>query len=72
MSTPDVRRVNTQYPRNTRCQAQIKDSTKRFRDFLKQDYYCMLAAAYSVDGILLCKRHAGEELIRLLVKEKEE
>ena len=66
-----VKRINATWPRShQRCQAEIKDHTKQFRDYMKADYYCMREARYCVNGIFFCALHGGQELLDLLSKEE--
>jgi len=48
-----------------RCEAEVSDFTKNWRDHVKRDYQCEMLAHYALDGKKLCRRHTGYELIRI-------
>lgn len=68
---PIVKRLVFKLGRRTRdsrrCHANVGEFTARWREFAGKDNRCELGAMYVVNGELLCKRHAGDRLITLLV-----
>lgn len=50
-----------------RCEAEVHESTARWRTFANKDTRCELGSLFEVDGHAFCKRHAGDYLIQALV-----
>lgn len=73
---PTVKRVvyspQIKYRRlGRRCEAEVSEFTQRWRVFAGQDLRCTFDGIYSVDGMYLCKRHAGDLLLSLLTEGEE-
>lgn len=49
-----------------RCEAEVADSTARWRTHAGKDFRCELSALYRVNGKCYCKRHAGDACLALL------
>lgn len=56
------------YTNKAQCEAEVADSTARWRIYAGKDERCELGALYCIDGHMLCKRHAGDYLVQALVK----
>jgi hypothetical protein len=54
-----------------RCQAQVGEATQLWRAHCGKDMQCELGANFIVDGMYLCKRHAGDKLLAELVDGEE-
>jgi hypothetical protein len=50
------------------CEANVEEATARWRNILGQGYQCSREAQFQVDGVCLCKTHAGARLIKTLLK----
>lgn len=48
-----------------RCEANVSEFTRRWRDLSGSDHLCEMRGRYIIDGVHLCKRHAGQYLLRL-------
>jgi hypothetical protein len=53
--------------RRPRCQATVSDQTAMFRERVGMDDLCQRHAVYRVNGEQLCKLHAGDKAISLLL-----
>lgn len=54
---------------NPRCMSNVNEETARFRKRLGRSVKCSFRASYNVDGEILCERHAGKKVLRILAEE---
>lgn len=50
-----------------RCEAEVAESTSRWRVYAGKDDRCELSALFRVNGKYFCKRHAGDACLSLLM-----
>lgn len=55
-----------------RCESELSEMGKRYRDSSGRDHRCERRARYRVGGACLCRTHAGECLIDLLLDRRVE
>ena len=52
-----------------RCTAKVRNATAYYRRLVGRDDICNFGAHFSVDGVLLCERHAGQMVLRVMAEE---
>lgn len=66
-ATPTIERVAMPYPR---CACPVADpETRRVREKNRETFACPALARYRIDGVPMCRRHAGGTLITRLLGE---
>jgi len=53
-----------------RCEAKVTDLTARWREYSGKDDICEMRAHYEIGGAKLCKRHAGQLALTILLDEE--
>lgn len=53
--------------RRPRCSAEVQPATAHWRERFGKDTICELTASHEVNGKGLCRRHAGDLVLDLLI-----